>query len=63
MAPKLIAKYLRPFFGQMALEEIKTGTVNDWIVELQEKGLEPKTIHNLWKLFRAIMNWQLATDR
>lgn len=56
-APKLIAKYLRPRFGQMVLEEIKTGTVNDWIVELQVKGLEPKTIHNLWKLFRAIMNW------
>jgi hypothetical protein len=41
----------------MALEEIKTGVVNDWIVDLQAKGLKPKTIHNLWKLFRAIMNW------
>jgi integrase len=58
MAPKLIAKYLRPFFGQMVLEKIKTGTVSDWIVGLQGKGLQPKTIHNLWKLFRAIMNWQ-----
>jgi integrase len=56
-APKLIAKYLRPCFGQMDLEDIKTGTVNDWIMDLQGKGLEPKTIHNLWKLFRAIMNW------
>jgi integrase len=57
MAPRLIAKYLRPRFGPKPLEEIKTGMVNDWIVELQEKGLEPKTVHNLWKLFRAIMNW------
>ena len=57
VTPKLIAKYLRPFFGQMVLEGIKTGTVNDWILELQEKGLEPKTVHNLWKLVRAIMNW------
>ena len=56
-APKLIAKYLRPRFGQMALEEIKTGAVNDWIVELRDRGLKPKTIHNLWKLFRAVMNW------
>jgi integrase len=55
--PKLIAKHLRPPFGRMALEGIKTGAVNDWIVDLQVKGLEPKTIHNLWKLFRAIMNW------
>jgi integrase len=55
--PKLLAKHLRPFFGQMALEEIKTGNVCDWITEMQSKELEPKTIHNMWKLFRAIMNW------
>src|SRR2546426_107194 len=41
----------------MALEQIKTGTVNEWIAVLQSRGLEPKTVHNLWKLFRAIMNW------
>ena len=46
----------------MGLEEIKTGTINDWIVELQDKGLEAKTIHNLWKLFRAIMNWHFQQD-
>jgi integrase len=55
--PKLLAKHVRPFFGHMALEEIKTGNVNDWILEMQSKKLEPKTIHNMWKLFRAIMNW------
>ena len=57
MTPKLILKYLRPSFGSKPLEEIRTGTVNDWIADLQTKGLEAKTIHNLWKLFRAIMNW------
>jgi integrase len=56
-SPKLIAKHLRPFFGQMALEAIKTGNVNDWIAEMRTKKLEPKTIHNVWKMFRAIMNW------
>ncbi len=56
-APKQIAKYLRPFFGPMPLPAIKTGTVNEWIAELHRKGLEPKTIHNLWKMFRAVMNW------
>jgi integrase len=55
--PKLLAKHLRSFFGHLALEEIKTGNVNDWIAEMRSKGLEPKTIHNMWKLFRAIMNW------
>jgi integrase len=57
VAPKLITKYLRPFFGRMAVADIKSGTVNDWIADLQTKGLEPKTVHNLWKLFRAMMNW------
>jgi integrase len=56
--PKLIAKHIRPFLGLMALEEIKTGNVNDWIANLQSKGLEPKTIHNVWKMLRAIMNWR-----
>jgi integrase len=55
--PKVIAKHLRPFFGQIPLEEIKTGIVNDWVAEMQGKNLEPKTIHNMWKMFRAIMNW------
>lgn len=56
-APRLLAKYLRPFFGQMPLEQIKTGVINDWIADLRRKGLEPKTVHNLWKMFRAVMNW------
>jgi len=56
-APKLIAKHLRPFFGKLPLEGIKTGTITDWIANLLSKELEPKTIHNLWKQFRAIMNW------
>ncbi|HXA76975.1 MAG TPA: tyrosine-type recombinase/integrase [Candidatus Acidoferrales bacterium] len=60
--PKLLAKHLRPFFGQMALEQIKTGNVNDWVAEMNSKKLERKTIHNLWKLFRAIMNWHVQQN-
>src|ERR1700677_1081027 len=55
--PRLIAKHLRPYFESMPLETIKTGRVNDWITGLQKEGLEPKTVHNMWKMFRAIMNW------
>jgi hypothetical protein len=55
--PMIIAKHLRPFFGGMALEEIKTGVINGWIANLQKEKLEPETIHNMWKMFRAIMNW------
>jgi len=52
-----IRKHVRPFFGNMAVEEIRTGTVNDWIRSLTAKRLEPKTIHNVWKDFRAVVNW------
>ncbi len=56
-APKLIKKHLRPLFGTMPIEEIRTGTVNDWIAALNRKGLQPKTVHNMWKMFRGMMNW------
>ena len=56
-APHQIAKHLRPFFGALPLESIKTGVINDWLAGLVKLGLEPKTIHNQWKMFRAIMNW------
>jgi integrase len=56
-APKLIKKHLRPFFGALPIEEIKTGTVNDWIAGLYRSGLQPKTVHNMWKMFRGMMNW------
>jgi len=52
-----LRKHVRPFFGNVAIEGIRTGTVNDWIRGLTVKGLKPKTIHNLWKDFRAIVNW------
>jgi integrase len=55
-APLLLKKHLRPFFGQMPIENIKTGIVNDWIAGLNRK-LQPKTVHNMWKMFRAVMNW------
>lgn len=47
---------MRPFFGNMTIEEIRTGNVNDWILSMTAKGLEPKTIHNVWKDFRAVVN-------
>ena len=56
-APGQIAKHLRSYFGAMALDSIKTGTVNVWIAGLTKSGLHPKTVHNNWKMFRAIMNW------
>ncbi len=57
ITPGRLRNHVRPFFGNMAIGEIRTGTVNDWIRSLTAKGLKPKTIHNMWKDFRAIVNW------
>jgi len=56
-APGQLAKHMRPFFDALPIESIKTGIVDEWIAGLTKKGLEPKTVHNQWKMFRAIMNW------
>ena len=55
--PARLRLHVRPFFGEMSIEEIRTGTVNDWIVLLTGKKLEPKTITNCWKDFRSVVNW------
>jgi len=62
LAPKLIKRHLLPFFGEKALDAVKTGTINEWIAGLAAQGLEPKTVHNLWKLFRSIVNWHSRQD-
>jgi integrase len=56
-APGQLAKHMRPFFDALPIVSIKTGTVDEWLAGLTKKGLEPKTVHNQWKMFRAIMNW------
>jgi len=53
--PARLRLHVRPFFGEMSIEEIRTGIVNDWI--LTAKKLEPKTVINCWKDFRSVVNW------
>ena len=55
--PPAIANHLRPFFGPMVLGRIKTLHVNEWVGQMNAKGLKPKSTHNLWRKFRAIANW------
>lgn len=59
--PKLIERHLIPFFGKLPLDSIKTGTINEWIATTM-KGFEPKTVHNMYKLFRAIVNWHYRQE-
>ncbi len=56
--PARLRLHVRPFFGEMAVEDIRTGVVNTWIRKLSdEAGLEPKTIRNCWTDFRSVVNW------
>lgn len=55
--PMRLEKYIQPHFGAMAMDSIKTAQVNDWIRLLNAAGLKPKTVHNTYKDFRAIVNW------
>jgi len=48
-------KHIKPFFGPMDVDEIRSGDVNTWLRTLTE--LEPKTVHNLFKELRAVINW------
>lgn len=60
--PKLVARHLVPFFGEMPVDDIKTGTINEWIGGSRMKGFEPKTVHNMYKLFRAIVRWHYRQE-
>jgi integrase len=39
----------------MDIDEIRSGDINEWLRSL--KDMEPKTVHNLYKELRAIVNW------
>jgi len=55
--PIRLEKYIQPHFGAMALDSIRTAQVNDWIRFLNATGLKPKSVHNIYKDFRSIVNW------
>jgi hypothetical protein len=56
--PRVVIRCSMPPILTNCASSIRTGTVNDWIRSLTAKELEPKTIHNVWKDFRAVVNTQ-----
>jgi integrase len=55
--PFRLRKFIRPFFGNMSVDAIRTAQVNDFVRSLTAQGLKPKTVHNTYKDFRSIVNW------
>jgi integrase len=41
----------------MLLEEVSKQAVQVWIHELNASGLEPKTVRNIVKMLKSILNW------
>jgi integrase len=52
----ILKKHLIPYFGQMPMDAISEGTVQEWISGLKVQGkLGPKTIANMWKVLKLII--------
>jgi integrase len=53
----IIRKHIKPKFGGTLLEEVNKQAVQEWINKLEESGLKPKTVSNIVKLLKSILNW------
>src|SRR5260370_20821206 len=52
----ILKEHLIPYFGQMPMDAISEGTVQEWISGLELQGkLEPKTIANMGKVLKLII--------
>jgi integrase len=53
----IIRKHIKPRFGGMLLEQVDKQAVQMWINELRASGLKPKTVSNVVKLLKSVLNW------
>lgn len=53
----IIKKHIKPKFGGMLLEQVDKQAVQVWINELSTSGLKPKTVSNVVKLLKSVLNW------
>lgn len=52
----ILKKHLIPYFGQMPMDSISEGTIQEWISGLQRQGeLKPHTITNMWKVLKLVV--------
>lgn len=51
-----LRKHIQPTFGGMLLHRIEPTHVQAWVNELEAKGLAPRTVHLIYKTFRACIN-------
>jgi hypothetical protein len=58
-----VNKHIVPKFSGMLLEEVSKQAVQVWIHELNTSGLEPKTVRNIVKMLKSILNWNEVGTR
>lgn len=59
----IIKKHIKPKFGGMLLEQVDKQAVQVWINELSASGLKPKTVSNVAKLLKSVLNWNDVSTR
>ena len=53
----IIRKHIKPKFSGMLLEQVDKQAVQVWINELSASGLKSKTVSNVVKLLKSVLNW------
>ncbi|MGH9616203.1 MAG: tyrosine-type recombinase/integrase [Acidobacteriaceae bacterium] len=57
-------KHLLPRFGEMSIDDINAKAVRAWITDLDNAGeLVPKSIHNVWKVLKLILEQEEHVTR
>ncbi|WP_345673430.1 tyrosine-type recombinase/integrase [Yinghuangia aomiensis] len=51
-----VRRHMQPAFGGMRLHRIEPKDVQAWVVGLSQSGLAPRTVHLIYKTFRACIN-------
>jgi integrase len=53
----IVGKHIEPRFKGLRLEEVNKQAVQLWINDLKESGLAPKSVSNIVKALKSILNW------
>jgi integrase len=56
-ATYVVRKHVEPKFKGLMLEQVDKQAVQVWINELTASGLKPKTVSNIVKMLKSILNW------
>src|SRR5580692_5159315 len=56
-AKYVVGKHVEPKFTGKLLEQVDKQAVQLWINELASSGLKPKTVSNIVKMLKSILNW------